>query len=182
MVKAFRVLAPEFEPIDLEKLDEYSAKDMKVTIKYPPSWERKENTVENLRRITLASPESRGGLKDPCPGVIVEKIPDAAIRFAGEAPTPEQIIMKYKNLYVKKMEETCEKVTVRPKSSLARLGKQAALAYKLEFVKANESRFALFVGGIQKGTVVQVFLTAPAETFHHYTPLFGKMLSTINAF
>ncbi|NOZ20477.1 MAG: hypothetical protein GXP25_05240 [Planctomycetes bacterium] len=181
MVRSFRVLTPALEPVSLDKLQEVACPAMKVTVKCPPTWERKEITGGDEGRVTLVSPKARGGLKDPCPGVVVEKIPKADLRFKGETLTPEQIIMRYRDLYVEGLKKTYDEVNLQPKSALARIGREAALAFKLELASAKQTRYALLVIGIEKGTVVQVFLTAPAETFHHYAPLFGRMLVTMQA-
>jgi len=155
---------------------------MKVTVKCPPAWERKEVTGGDEGRYVMASPKARDGLKDPCPGVVIEKIPQADQRFKGETLTPEQILLKYRDLYLEDLAERYDEARLLPKAARARLGRQAALAFKFELAKGEESRYGLLVISIQKGTVVQVFMAAPAASFHHYAPLFGRILATMQAF
>ncbi|MEW6360431.1 MAG: hypothetical protein AB1696_29140 [Planctomycetota bacterium] len=181
MVRSFRVLAPELEALDVEKLEEYAFAAARMTVKCPAAWERKEAGGDDRVQVVLASPKARGRVNDPCPGLVAERISKADLRFKGETLTPEQIILRYRDLYVEELKKRYGEARLHPDPALARIGRQAALAFKIEIANGEESRYALLVIGIEKGTLVQVFLAAPAETFHHYAPIFGRMLVTLEA-
>ncbi|MBU0717130.1 MAG: hypothetical protein KJ749_02690 [Planctomycetes bacterium] len=182
MIKRLNFLYPRLEEIDLEKLGEFSNDEMHVTVKHPPSWKATVSGEGGEREIVITSPKSHGPAGMPCPAVMVQKIANASSRFEGVTLTPEDILMKYRDLYLQKLEKACGMVVLHPQSARARLGTEAAIAYQLEFLVDDQSRYALLVLGIQKGTLVQTFLVAPAEQFCHYAALFGRILVTIQAF
>ena len=179
LIRRFKILYPKLEAFDAEALTGFTDDAMHVTVKHPPSWKATADGEGDGRQITVASPTSRDE-GAPCPAVTVSKVTNAASQFRGL--TPEQMLEACAKRYVEAMRKTSGDVTLLPKSSRARIGREAALAYQLEYQAGDQSRYALLVVAMKKGTLVQVLLTAPAEEFSHYAPLFGRILITLQAF